>query len=186
MSRAYEIRVKRSLVHHRKVEDGIEARLELLPIAAPERTSDLLAAELAERGWEVSEGTARKSVDGVTVEVETATGTVTLRAEEQIDESYEVERSRRVYEERADATRKQLSEAADAELAARATEREQQAQDDLATRLEGVLAGMKAELDEVSNGVNRSALRERAAQMGEIIDVAENPESGEMTIRVKV
>ncbi|HHO51747.1 MAG TPA: hypothetical protein ENK18_12945 [Deltaproteobacteria bacterium] len=186
MSRAYEIRVKRSLVHHRRVEDGIEARLELLPIAAPERTSDLLAAELAERGWEIVDGVARRSVDGVVVEVDTTTGTVALRAEEQIDESYEVERTRRVYEERADQTRNQLADAADAELAARAAEREQEAQDDLAIRLEGVLTGMKAELDEVSNGVNRSALRERAAQMGEIIDVAEDPESGEMTIRVKV
>jgi hypothetical protein len=44
MSRAYHARVAASLTHHSKVDDGIEARLELLDIVGLERTAAHLSS----------------------------------------------------------------------------------------------------------------------------------------------
>ncbi|MEM6930752.1 MAG: hypothetical protein AAF602_27710 [Myxococcota bacterium] len=186
MSRAYEVRVARSLTQHKRIEDGIEARLELLPILDRERTGTLLAEQLVERGWTIEEGVAKRTVDGVSIEVDTSTGTITLKTEEELTITVEGERRKRSWDERATQDRKELSKELDDALEKSIDEKAQAELDRLSERLERVLTDIKPELDAATDAVNRGALREKAAQLGQIMDIAEDGESGEMTIRVKV
>ncbi|MEN0066353.1 MAG: hypothetical protein AAGA48_29725 [Myxococcota bacterium] len=186
MSRAYEIRVARSLTSHKRIEDGIEARLELLPILDRERTGSLLAEQLKERGWTIEEGVAKREVDGVKVEVDTTTGTITLRTDKDLTITVEGERRKRSWDERATQDQKVLEQELDQALERSVEEKTQKELDQLSEQLERVLTEIKPELDQATDAVNRTALREKAAQLGQIMDIAEDGESGEMTIRVKV
>ncbi len=186
MSRAYEVRVARSLTEHKRIEDGIEARLELLPILDRERTGALLGEQLAERGWAVEDGVAQRTIDGVSVEVDTATGTVTLKTEKDVTITVEGERRKRSWDERAQKDREKLEKELDDALARSVDEQARAELDQLSEVLERVLTEVKPQLDEATDAVNRSALREKAGQLGQIVDIAEDGESGEMTIRVKV
>ena len=52
--------------------------------------------------------------------------------------------------------------------------------------LEGKLGDLRKELDQISNRVTAEALKQKAASMGEVQEVSEDPESGSLTIRVKI
>lgn len=186
MSRAYQIRVAESLTHHVRVDDGIQANLGLLGILGRERSASLLAEELTARGWTVEDGVGRKELgEGIEVEIDTQTGTVTVRAhhEEQVELS--ATREARSYDERGAADRARLEAAVRAELDAKAKSADSSAQEKLGERLDQALAGVRPELDEITGAVTRRALVERAGQLGQIVEVAENA-TGEMTIRVKL
>ncbi len=53
-------------------------------------------------------------------------------------------------------------------------------------RLEGRLADLKTELDQAVNRVTAEALKRKAASMGRIKEIADDPESGSLTIVVEV
>lgn len=185
MSRAYQVRVAHSLTHHVHVEDGIEAKLDLLGIVAPGRMAQLLGDELGTRGFEVENGVAVR-VDGDTrIEVELLTGTVRVVLTAEAEVALAAERTSRTYEERAATEQQRLADEVRAELARRAAEADEAARKVLSEKLEKVLVEVKPELDAAVDAVTRAALRERAAQLGQIMEVTEN-EAGEMTIRVRV
>jgi hypothetical protein len=80
VSRAIEIRVSESVVRTVHVEDGVQAAIELLPILPAARMAELLAKELAERGFTRDGDLARRtSDDGVEVAIDLRAGTVTAR-----------------------------------------------------------------------------------------------------------
>ena len=186
MSRAYKIRVSESLVHHRRVEDGVEARLEVLPILDRARSGELLLEELEGRGWEIEGSVATKAVGKATVTINTENGTVTIRGVVEEDVEMTIEREGRAYDENAVTARANLAERARKDLEQQAAAEDERIGDALAEELERVLAEVKPELDAVTDAVNRGALKERARQLGEVVEVHEDANSGEMTIRVKV
>ena len=53
-------------------------------------------------------------------------------------------------------------------------------------QLEGALADVRKELNDAVNAVTREALKRKAAQMGEIKEMSEDPEAGSLTIKVEV
>src|SRR5262249_45487429 len=86
VSRAYRVAVRGSVRRVVHVEDGVCTELELLPIVSRERTSELLAADLAQRGFTVEAATARRAeADGVVVEIDLASGVVSVKAEANAD-----------------------------------------------------------------------------------------------------
>src|SRR5688500_12097013 len=90
MSRAIQIRVSESVVRTVHVEDGVQSPLEMLPILAPERMGELLAKQLEDLGFTRDGDKAkRKDPDGVEVEVDLKTATVTARiaADTKLEES---------------------------------------------------------------------------------------------------
>jgi hypothetical protein len=186
MSRAYQIRVSETLTHHVHVEDGIQTRLELIGILSPDRTSGLLADELTSRGFTVEDGVARREVEpGIVLQVDTRDGTVSVlaRAEDEVELS--AEQSTRSYQPEGGAVEADLRQRVRSELQREARARDEEARKALSDRLDRVLAGVKPELDAVADAVTRSALKERAGQLGEVLEVSENA-AGEMTIRVRV
>lgn len=186
MSRAYVIRVSESLVHHRRVSDGVEARLEVLPILGRERTGDLLLEELGSRGWEVDGRKATKQLGNATVTVDAEKGTVSVRGVIEEEVELELTQQGRAYREDDRSSRDRLRKQVRENLEQMASEGDEKVSDELAAELERVLAEIKPELDQATDAVNRSALKERARQLGEVVEVHENADSGEMTIRVKV
>lgn len=186
MSRAYRIRVSESLRRTRTVEDHVESRLPILAILAPDRMGELLAAELAARGFAVADGRAVLREGGIEIAVDLASMNVVVRIEEEsaVDLTTELEGSSVTPEDAA--ARARLAEAARAKLEQMAQTQDLEVRKRLTAELESALTRIHPVLDEAVNATLRTALRERAAQLGQVQDVQENRETGEMTIRIKV
>lgn len=187
MSRAYQIRVSETLTHHVHVDDGIQANLGLLGILGRERQASLLATELEAHGWTVTDGIGRKQLsDEVEIEIDTATGTITVRAHHEEDVQLSADRSGTSYTPDGSAGEKdRLKAQARAEIDSKARSLDEAARQKLTEKLDAALAAVRPELDEITSAVTRGSLIERAGQMGQIVEVAENA-AGEMSIRVKL
>lgn len=185
MSRAYRITVKESLSRHVQVEDGVSSSLELLPILEKDRMRELLAAELEQKGFARDGGTAKRAEGrGVTVTVDLESGEVSVTAEGHTDLNLSTERTAAV-----DAP-SQTREQALRQTAQQALEREAKAEEEalrrqVTERLEGTLRDLKDELDGVVNRVTASALKQRAAELGQVEEIHEEPDGG-LTIKVRV
>jgi hypothetical protein len=186
MSRAYQIRVSESVVRVIHIEDGVQAAIEILPILAKERMAELLADELVRRGF-VRDGDAalRSEADGTEVLVDLVAGTLSVHVSETAELARAGERSQSVIEERVAQAEPAMRERLRAQL-----EREIQDEADsrrraLTKRLEDKVRELKAEIDQITTKVTANALKERAAQLGEIESIHEG-EDGSLTIKVKV
>lgn len=187
MSRAYRVTVRGSVHRVVHVEDGVCTSLELLPILPPERTAELLGDELERRGFTRADGVARRvSEDGVIVEVELATGTVSVKAEATAEIAIDKERSERVAEEVLERGTRAAQERVEREAEREAAVAEQKAKGDVAAKLERKLSDLRRELDGVTSRVTADALKEKARALGEIEEMHEDAESGELTIKVRL
>lgn len=181
MSRAYRIRVSETQTRVVHVDDGLELQLELLDVLPANRLSELLKVELAAEGFaEQVDGAFESTIEGVLVRVDASTGTVTIR----LDSAHDVEKSASavVDSESGEDGRRMVRDAIDAQVEA---ERER-LQTELTAALESKLPAIRKVLDKVSTRVVANGLKERAAQLGEIEEISEDPDTGSLTIRVKV
>jgi len=191
MSRAYRIAVSGSVDRIVHVDDGVCTSLALLPILPKERMSEHLADELARRGFAREGNVARRVMEeGVTVEVELDTGTVTVRIGSEVAVDIQAQRTGSIGEHtteqaRDDAKRKLQAEL-DASLEKEVGRRTEQARREATAKLEARLRDLKQELDGVVNRVTAQALKEKARQMGEIQEIVEDEQSGALTIKVKL
>jgi hypothetical protein len=188
MSRAYRIKVSESLRRILRATDHVSSPLELLGILPKEQMAELLAKELEGRGF-VREGNkaVREEDDGVTVEVDLDSGMVSVRAEGAEEVELASDREGWTYERqnRKHATEKLRQEARKA-LEDQATSRTGELQKKVTDRLEGKLADLKGELDHAVNRATAEALKRKAASMGRIKEIADDPQSGSLTIVVEV
>ena len=84
------------------------------------------------------------------------------------------------------ASEQRLREQAHQEMEAEA-DRERERLDRVATdRLEGHLADVSRELNQAVNRATAEALKQKAAQLGRIKEMADDPETGSLTIVVEV
>jgi hypothetical protein len=191
VSRAYRISLSESVRRHIKVEDGIKAGLEILEVLPREAMGELLKKELAGLGFEPEQGEegevmVRKEADGVVVSVDPKDFSVTVRVSKERDVAVEKEGSTRAYEEVLDQARERLRDRLKSELDEEVKSREDALRGELTATLERKLGDLRKELDRVSNRVVAEALKQKAASLGEIQEVSENEETGEVTIRVRV
>jgi hypothetical protein len=189
MSRAYRISVRETLNRVICAEDHVSTQLELLEILPPEVMAQLLRAELEKRGF-TSEGEELvREQDGVRVTVDPVTGTVTVHAEAAEEVELKGERtgwsgdpdgrdSKRVRE----ATKKELQK----ELEGKAGAHREKLQSQVTDRLEAQLGDIRKELHQAVNRVTAEALKQKAAQLGQIKEMTEDPQSGSMTIVLEV
>ena len=191
MSRAYRIRVKESLARDVRAEDSIQTQLEILEILPPETMGELLARELEARGFERQEdGTlVRQGEDGVRVTVEPCSGTVTVQAETADHVKVEGTREGFGYDDIGPARKsieERLGQELRGDLEKRIDQQAEKLQQTATDRLERELQAIKPEMDEVVHRVTAEALKQKAATMGEIKEVSEDPQSGSLTIKVEV
>ncbi len=187
MSRAYRIQVKESHRRHVELEDGVCSRLELLPVLERDRLAELLGAELTGRGFTREGNTAvRRQADGVEVTVDLQTGDVAARLSAQKEIAVSATRTARADPLLTDAGVQQLRDTVQAQLVAKADADEQKLRQKLTAQLEDALKGIRAELDQVVNKVTAEALKVRAGELGTIEEISEDPQTGSMTIKVRV
>jgi hypothetical protein len=178
--------VSESVVRTVHVEDGVQSQLEMLPILARERQAELLAAELAQRGF-VREGKVarRKDADGIeiTVELETATVTVRLAADADLAES--IERRANVGAESQGAAEAALRDDVMRDLDERLAQRTEALRREVTQRLERKLGDLRKELDDAVGRATVAALTEKAASLGHIESVVTD-DAGNVAIKVKL
>jgi hypothetical protein len=189
MSRAYRIRVSESLTKVLRAHDKVSTQLEVLEILPREQMGELLEKELEDRGFKRKGGNMVRSEGGVTVTVDTREGTVTVQAQGCEEVKLQTEKSDWGYDDagpRAKKIRKDLQAKAHQELEKQAQAHEANLQSEVTDKLEGQLVDLKQELDQVVNKVTGEALKQKAAQLGQIKELTEDPQTGSMTIVLEV
>jgi hypothetical protein len=189
MSRAYRIRVKESINQDLKASDEVCADLEILEILPGDQMAELVARELKARGYEEQDGKLVKSNGGVTVAVDPKSGEVSVKAEKEEKIELQTEKEGWGYDDvgpRSQALRKTLSEQARSELERRAEKKQERLQGETTEQLEAAVAEVRKELNDAVNAATREALKQKAAQLGQIKEMTEDPEAGSLTIKVEI
>lgn len=190
MSRAYRISVSESLRKVVKASDHVSTDIELLEVLPKEQMSALLAAELEGQGFERDGDLLVRQQDGVTISIDPNSGKITVSAElcEEVDLKQDVsgwadEDFGRFGRKRAE---EQLRKQAKEGLEQQAQSKEEKLTQQATEQLEGVLRDLQGELDGTVNRVTAQALKQKAAQIGEIKEITEDTENGSMTIVLEV
>jgi hypothetical protein len=188
MSRAYRIAVSETLRRHVKVDDGVQTKVELLPILPADRMCDLLEAELEQLGFERDGNLARRvEDDGTEVTVDLEQGTVTVRLSAEADLELTRKGSGSVYDRKqTKKAKEQLKKRVKGELEKQAAAQTEDLRQAVTEKLERKLRDLQREIDGAVNRSTASALKEKAASLGEIEEISEDSETGSLTIRVRV
>lgn len=189
MSRAYRVSVRETRHRTIRAEDHVSTQLEILEVLPPEQMAGLLADELEQRGFERHGTRLSRKQDGVTVTVETTTATVTVSAEASEQTTIQAERSDHAYDDagpHAKVVRENLKQQLEKDIDRKADEKQASLQTKVTDRLEGELNDVRQELDQVVHRVTAEALKRKAAQMGQIKEMTEDPQAGSLTIVVEV
>jgi FtsH ternary system domain X5 len=189
VSRAYRICVRDSVRQVIRARDHVSTHLELLNILPPEQTAELLEVELEKRGFKKVGNVLARQQHDVVVSVEPSTGTVTVKADVSDDVQIKAETTGYALDEKGPSA-KHVEQALRNELAAtikqKADARKASLQAEVTAKLEAQLGDLRQELDQVVNRVTAEALKRKAAQLGTIKQVTEDPQAGSMTIVLEV
>ncbi len=190
MSRAYRITVKESDTRQLKGSDEICTTLEVLEILPPEQMAGLLKQALEEKGFaETAEGHMTRQDGKVTVTVDPCTGEVSVKSEVAEKVTIELKREATTYDDAGPgekAIRDRVKEQLKEDIEKKATRETERLQGQATEALEKHLEEIQPELAQVVNKVTREALKQKAGQMGTVKEIAEDPETGNMTIKVEV
>jgi hypothetical protein len=190
MSRAYRVKVRESLRQVIRAEDRVSTQLEWLEILPADSMAGLLRGELAARGFQAEGGRMVRRRGGVTVAVAPESGTVTVSAESSDEVTLEVTREGVSYDDFGPSHKKQteerLRDGIRKDLEQKAGQAEAALQAGVTDRLERELIDLRPELDQVVNRVTAEALKRKAAQMGQIKEMTEDPRDGSLTIVLEV
>jgi hypothetical protein len=189
MSRAYRIKVSESLRKIIKGADGVSTQLEILHVLPHEQMAELLAQELHRRGFTDCDGKLTRERDGIVITVDPEEGTVAVSVSGSENLELEMEETGWAVAEEgrhAEQARADLRKKLQGKMEKVADSVEAQLQAKLTDKLEAHLEDLRKELNEVSARVTAEALKRKAAQMGRIKEVSEDPQSGSMTIVLEV
>ena len=190
MSRSYRISVRECVSKVIRAEDRVSTNLEILEVLPPEQMAGLLSDELERRGFRrEGDGAQVRRGQGVTVTVDPAKGAVTVQAEAAEDVKLEATRDGRSFAEsgdQAERVRETLRGELQRDLQKKASDRETGLQTKVTDRLEAQLGALRQELDQAVNRVTAEALKRKAAQLGRIKEITEDPQAGSLTIVVEV
>jgi len=189
MSRSYRISVRECVNKTIKAEDRVSTDLEILEVLPPEQMAGLLADELGNQGFEREGEVMVRREGAVTITVDPSTGTVTVTSEACEAAKIEQERSGRAYDDigpHAGQVRESLRQEALRDIEKKAEEKTSVLQGKVTDELEKKLGELRGELDKVVNKVTAEALKRKAASLGQIKEMTEDPQTGSLTIVVEV
>ncbi len=189
MSRSYRISVRECVNRVIKAEDSISTQLEILEILPPEQMAGLLGDALEKEGYRREGNLLVKEEDGVVISIDAQTGEVTVSAQASEATKVEGELHGRAYDDvgpHASQVRENLRQELQRSLDKKVDEKTGSLQAQVTDQLEGKLGDLRQELDQVVNQVTAEALKRKAASMGQIKEITEDPQSGSMTIVVEV
>lgn len=189
MSRSYRISVSESVRRVVCADDYVSSQLEMLDILPADQMADLLAEELVKAGF-CRDGDTVVRIDGDTeVSVDLKSGTVTVRRQSSTEAEASGTLAGRSYDQNgknAKKVRSSLTEKLKEELETNVANQQNELQKKVTNQLEAELADLRQELDQAANRATAEALKQKAAQIGQIKEVTEDPESGSLTIVVEV
>jgi len=189
MSRSYRVSVRECVNRVIKAEDKVSTNLEILEVLPPEQMGGLLADELEKRGYRREGNLLVKEEDGVVVSINAETGEVTVSSEASESTKVEGERHGRAYDDvgpHASQVRDNLRQELQKDIEKKVEDKTKGLQGKVTDKLEGKLGDLRQELDQVVNRVTGEALKRKAASLGQIKEISEDPQSGSMTIVVEV
>jgi hypothetical protein len=114
---------------------------------------------------------------------------VASSAEASEEATIQAERSDRAYDDlgpHAKVVRENLKKQLEKDIERKVSEKAASLQTKVTDRLEGELNDVRQELDQVVHRVTAEALKRKAAQMGQIKEMTEDPQAGSLTIVVEV
>ncbi len=191
MSRAYKIKVSESVSKVIRAEDHVSTQLEMLEILPCDQMADLLAEELVKQGFERKDGKVVRTEGDVTIEVDLESGTVSVRSESSNNVELTGEKSGLSFKDEGPsrsrgAASKNLREQLKKELGDKVDQKEEKLQKEVTDKLEKQLMDLRSQLDKAVNRAMAEALKQKAAKIGQIKEMTEDPESGSLTIVVEV
>jgi len=189
MSRSYRISVKESVNRVIRAEDSVSTHLEILEVLPGGQMGALLEKELERAGFEKQGEVMVRHQDGVTISVDPVCGEVTVAAEMSDRVKAEQEVTGSTWDDAGPnrkSVEKQLKEQAKQKLEQQLEDKTAGLQGKVTDKLEGKLNGLRKELDQVVNRVTAEALKQKAASMGQIKEMTEDPQTGNLTIVVEV
>ncbi len=188
MSRAYRVRVEERLQRIVRAEDHVSCQLELLEILPCDQMSQLLADELIKLGFKVEGETATRKEKDVTISVDLPSATVVVQAATDKQLDLKSAKVKNIYDNQqlVAETKARLQAEAHKELAALGDQAESLLQRQVTDQLEAKLGDIRKELEGAANRATAAALKQRAAQLGQIKSISEDPEAGSLTIVVEV
>lgn len=190
MSRAYRISVRESIRRVVRGSDRVATRLELLEILPREQMAEQLTEELRARGFTDEDGELVRRTGGVTVRIDPGDGTIIVESE--VERNVRIEAEKQGYADEdfgragRKAAEKRLHEELRKELEGKAERSAGMLDSEATDQLEAALGDLQGELDSVVNRVTAEALKAKAAQLGEIKQISEDAQSGNMTIVLEV
>jgi|YelNatPaOPRAMG01_1025707.scaffolds.fasta_scaffold162291_1 hypothetical protein len=189
MSRAYRVCVRETQSHIIHAEDHVHTQLEVLAVLPPEQMAELLAGALERRGFQREGTRLSRKQNGVTIAVETTTATVKVAAEASEETTIQAERSNLAYDDagpHAKVVRENLKKQLEKDITRTVGEKTAHLQAKVTHHLEAELNNVRQELDQVVHSVTVEALKCKAAQMGRIKEITEDPQARSLTIVVEV
>jgi len=189
MSRAYRITVQESVRRVVHAEDHVRTQLEMLEVLPCDQMAELLAAELAKIGFVRDGDVMLRDDDRIHVEIDLNSGEVTVSIAREQEVEVSKKKSGSSYEptgENAKKLKQKLRSQLDAEINKDVQQRQDELQNELTNRLEAELSDIRQELDQASNRATAAALKQKAAQLGQIKELTEDPQSGSLTIVVEL
>ena len=190
MSRAYRITVKESETRELRGSDEICTQLELLEILPGEQMAGLLKGELANNGFEEQpDGTMAKKDGKLTVTVDPCNGEVSVKSEVEEKVTIEAKRDTTGYDDVGPgegSIREKMKDQLKADIDKKAERESGRLQTQATEKLEKALEELQPVLGKIINKVTRDALKQKAQQLGTVTEVAEDAESGSLTIKVEV
>jgi hypothetical protein len=145
---------------------------------------------LKNRGFEPREDGTLVRTDGkVTITVEPCTGEVTVKSESGETVTLEARRDASAYDDIGPgekSIREKVREQIKQDLEKKAERETERLQTQATQELERRLEELQPELGAVVNKITREALKQKAQQMGTVKEIAEDEETGNLTIKVEV
>lgn len=186
MSRAYRISASDTVKRQVEIKDGLQMSLELLPVLPAERMKVILQDELIAKGFEMEGEIARRvEEDGIVVEIDLAQSVIRVCLQDQVDIEVSHKLSVSVEEEVREQRQKELDSTLQQQIKKRLDEEADLARQALSEKLKPRLGDIQKELDQIVNIAIAGALKEKAAQLGDIEEIVEEAD-GAVTIRINL
>lgn len=188
MSRAYRVRVQESLKKIVRAEDSVSCQLEMLEILPCEQLAQLLADELVKLGFAIEGDRAIRKEKDITITVDLPSATVIVQAVSDKAVDLKSSKERNVADDRRLAADMEaaLREEAKRDLEQQGLQAQSLLQRQVTDQLESRLGDIRQELEGAANRATAEALKKRAAQLGQIKSISEDPQAGSLTIVVEV
>jgi len=190
MSRAYRITVKESDTRTLQGSDELCTQLELLEILPRPSMGALLKDALKDAGFQENEhGEMVRQQGTITTTIDPETGTVSVQAQQQEELKIEAKKEVQGWDDAgptSETLRTQAQEQLRQEIDRRAEKESRRLQTEASQQLEQALDDLQPELSRIINQVTRKALKEKAKQLGTVQEIVENPQTGDLTIKIEV